>query len=104
MRALDAAGLSGHGLRVVGTNGIYPYEAAAGVFLSADVTTTDDIDILLDARASMKFVAAEDIGERTLLGILQRVDRSFARTRRSYQAANREIGRASGRERVCQYV
>src|SRR3546814_11395346 len=38
----------------------------------------------------MKFVAAEDIGERTLLGILQRVDRSFARTRRSYQAANRD--------------
>lgn len=90
MRALDAAGLMGRGLRVVGTNALYAYEAAAGVHFSSEVTTTEDIDILFDARAALRFAADEDVGERTLMGLLRRVDRSFARTPRPFQASNRD--------------
>src|SRR3546814_6033787 len=49
IRALDTAGLIGHGLRVVGPIAIYASEAAAGGFLSADITTLDDYCILLNS-------------------------------------------------------
>lgn len=90
LRAVDAAGLLGHGLRLVGTHALYAYEAAAGIHLGADITTTDDIDLLFDARATLRFAADEGVGERTLLGLLRRVDRSFERSARSFQARNRD--------------
>ncbi len=90
MRALDAAHLLGHGLRVIGTHALYAFEAAAGVRFSTDVMTTEDIDLLFDARASLVFLAEEDIGERSLLGLLRRVDRSFERGRQTFQASNRD--------------
>ncbi len=90
LRALDGAGLLGHGLRIVGTHALYAYEAAAGVRFSTDVTTTDDIDLLFDARASLTFLADEDLAERSLMGLLRRVDRSFERRRETFRAANRD--------------
>ena len=90
VRALDTAHLLGHGLRVVGTHALYAYEAAAGVRFSTDVTATEDIDLLFDARASLIFLAEEDIGERSLLGLLRRVDRSFERGRETFKASNRD--------------
>lgn len=76
-------------LRVVGTNAIYAYEAAAGVHLDPGLTTTEDIDLLLDSRARLAFIATEDLGAASLLRILQRVDKSFRRTERAFRAANR---------------
>ena len=90
VRALDTAHLLGHGLRVVGTHALYAYEAAAGVRFSTDVTATEDIDLLFDARASLIFLAEEDIGERSLLGLLRRIDRSFERGRQTFKASNRD--------------
>ena len=90
MRALDASHLLGHGLRVIGTHALYAFEAAAGVRFSTDVMTTEDIDLLFDARASLVFLAEEDIGERSLLGLLRRVDRSFERGRQTFKASNRD--------------
>ncbi len=52
--------------------------------------TTEDIDLPFDARASLVFLAEEDIGERSLLGLLRRVDRSFERGRQTFQASNRD--------------
>ncbi len=90
VRALDAAGLLGHGLRVVGTHALYAYEAAAGLRFAPDVTTTEDIDFLFDARASIVLQADEDLAERSLMGLLRRVDRSFERGRQTFRASNRD--------------
>ena len=90
LRALDAAGLLGHGLRVVGTNALFAYEAAAGIRFPVEVTTTEDIDILFDARARLAFSIEEDQDERSLLALLRKVDRSFARTNAEFRARNRD--------------
>lgn len=90
VRALDAAGLLGRGLRVVGTHALYAYEAAAGLRFASDVTATEDIDLLFDARASILLQADEDLAERSLMGLLRRVDRSFERGRQTFRASNRD--------------
>lgn len=90
LRALDAAGLLGYGLRVVGTNALFAYEAAAGIRFPVEVTTTEDIDILFDARARLAFSVEEDQDGRSLLALLKKVDRSFARTTAEFRARNRD--------------
>ncbi|TPM26978.1 hypothetical protein FJ958_19125 [Mesorhizobium sp. B2-3-5] len=90
IRALDGADLLGKGLTVVGTNALFAYEASAGVRFPSDITTTEDIDLLFDARVHMRLAADEDAPERTLLGILKKVDRSFRRSDRVFQAINGE--------------
>lgn len=88
MRALDDANLMGRGIRVVGTNALYAYEAVAGVFVEAEATTTDDIDLLFDSRSTLRL--AGDVPEQSLMGLLRRVDRSFERSRRTFRAVNRD--------------
>lgn len=90
LRALDAAGVLGHGLRVVGTNALFAYEAAAGIRFPVEVTTTEDIDILFDARARLAFSVEEDQDGRSLLALLRKVDRSFIRTSAAFRARNRD--------------
>src|ERR1017187_2644730 len=77
IRALDNTGMLGSGIRVLGTNAIYAYEAVAGVQIDPGLTTTEDIDLLFDSRGGLTFVATEDISERSLLHVLQKVDHSF---------------------------
>jgi hypothetical protein len=88
MRALDQAGLLGSGIRVLGTNAIYAYEAAAGVRIDPGLTTTEDIDLLFDARAALTFVASEDVSHPSLLRLLQKVDHGFKRSNLSFRAVN----------------
>lgn len=90
LRRLDSEGLMDSGARLIGTNCIFAYEAAAGVFVVSDLTTTEDVDILMDARARLKLATDEDGTANTLMGVLQKVDRSFKRTPRTFQAANRD--------------
>jgi hypothetical protein len=90
VRAIDAAGLLGAGIRVLGTNAIYAYEAAAGVQVGPELTTTEDIDLLFDSRAKLSFVASEDVTERSLLNLLRKVDRSFEKSNRTFRAVNRD--------------
>lgn len=90
IRALDAAGLLGHGIRIVGTNAVYAYEASAGVTVDASVTTTEDIDLLVDARRTLRLAASDEIAGGALISLLRRVDRSFERTRQNFRAANRD--------------
>lgn len=90
VRAIDEAGLLGKGLKVVGTNALYAYEAAAGVFFPSDITTTEDIDLMFDARVRIRLIAGEEVAERTLMGLLRKADRSFEKTKRAFQAANRD--------------
>lgn len=89
LRALDDARLLGGGIRVVGTNAIFAYEAAAGVFLDPDMTATKDIDLLFDSRASLDFITGESI-EPSLLALLRQVDRSFERSPQTFRAVNRD--------------
>ncbi len=90
LRAIDEAGLLGSGIRVLGTNAIYAYEAVAGVRIDPGLTATEDIDLLLDARQRLSFVASKDVSQPSLLRLLQKVDSSFRRSSQRFQAANRE--------------
>jgi hypothetical protein len=90
IRAFDDAGLLGKGIRIIGTYALYAYEAAAGVFLSPELTTTGDIDLMFDARRKVRFAAGHAISERSVMAILQKVDRSFERARQTFRAENRD--------------
>lgn len=90
IRALDNSGLLGAGIRILGTNAIYAYEAAAGVFVDPGLTTTEDIDLLLDARSKIAFVSDEHVSELSLMKILKRVDSSFERSKQTFRAVNRD--------------
>jgi hypothetical protein len=90
IRALDTTGMLGAGIRILGTNAIYAYEAAAGVRIDPGWTTTEDIDLLFDSRGGLAFAATEDISEQSLLQILRKIDRSFEKTNQTLRAVNRD--------------
>jgi hypothetical protein len=90
IRAIDEAGLLGSGIRVLGTNAIYAYEAVAGVRIDPGLTATEDIDLLFDARQRLSFIASKDVSQPSLLSLLQKTDSSFRRSSRKFQAANRD--------------
>lgn len=79
----------GGGLTVVGTNALYAYEAAAGVFMDSSVTATGDLDLLWDARSRLD--AAIDPAAGDLLAVLREADRSFRLLRAGgFRAVNRD--------------
>lgn len=90
IRALDRAGMLGSGIRVLGTNAIYAYEAVAGVRVDPGLTTTEDIDLLFDARVSLTFAASEEVSHPSLLQLLRKIDHSFQRSKQRFRASNRE--------------
>lgn len=89
LRKLDAEGLLGTQLFVVGTHALYAYEAASGVVFDTGLTATGDIDLLWDARRKLS-LALVDVREQGVLGLLRRVDKSFAVQRNSFRAVNDE--------------
>jgi len=90
LRALDDARLLGNAVRVVGTNAIYAYEAVAGAFIDPEITSTEDIDLLLDARRTVRLIASEEVPHSSLLSLLQRIDHSFIRDRHRFRAINKD--------------
>jgi hypothetical protein len=90
IRELDQTGMLGSGIRVLGTNAIYAYEAAAGVRIDPGLTTTEDIDLLFDSRGGLTFVATDEVSERSLLQVLRKVDRSFEKSKHTFRAVNRD--------------
>lgn len=90
LRALDAEGLLGRQLRVIGTHALFAYEFAAGEFFQSDLLATTDLDLCWDARERL-VIFAEDGSYRTVLSVLKRVDRSFETGRLyGFSAANDE--------------
>jgi len=87
LRAIDAEGLLGAQLIVIGTHSLYAYEAAAGVHLADDLLATTDIDLMWDARRRLKLVVL-DGDWKGVLGILKHVDPTFARSRHQFRAVN----------------
>jgi hypothetical protein len=88
IRSLDDVGLLGAGVRVVGTNAIYAFEAAAGIMVDPGITTTGDIDLLFDSRRELRFVVSDDANERSLIKVLKQIDKTFERTANHYRAQN----------------
>jgi hypothetical protein len=90
IRAIDTSGMLGAGIRVLGTNAMYAYEAAAGVQIDPGLATTEDIDLLFDSRGGLTFVANDEVSESSLLQIIKKVDHSFQRSTQTFRAVNRD--------------
>ncbi|MER8530323.1 nucleotidyltransferase domain-containing protein [Mesorhizobium sp. M0494] len=90
IRAIDNAGLLGEGIRIAGTNAIYAYEAAAGVFVDPGITSTQDIDLLMDSRQSLRIMSGANVEDGALINLLRKVDRSFERSSATFRAVNRD--------------
>lgn len=76
LRRLDDARLLGQHLIMIGTNALFCYESAAGVFLEAGLLATADADLLWDARQRVALLLPE-VRRSGIIEILTRVDRSF---------------------------
>ncbi len=88
LRRLDRSGILGQGIKIAGTHALYAYERMGGVQFGEEAISTQDIDLLYDARASLKLVAP-DLKTDGLLGILQALDASFQLTEEnSFRAVN----------------
>lgn len=87
LRQLDAAGLLGDQVCVVGTNALFAYEAMAGLQFGTGLLATNDLDIALDARKNLAL--AGRMLPAGLIGVLRRVDSSFELLNEGhYRAAN----------------
>ena len=89
IRAFENAGIGAARLKVVGTHALYAYEAMAASTFESGLTSTQDIDFLLDPRAALRFVASDELKEETLLGVLQSTDKTFEVTNQPYRARNK---------------
>ena len=90
IRALDRLGLMGTAVDVVGTNALFVYERLAGVHITSGLLSTQDVDLLMDSRHSLRLIA-KDFSNKGLIGLLQKIDHSFAPlAKNSYRAANRD--------------
>jgi len=90
LRALDQHNILGHNVIVIGTNAMYAYEAAAGVFFDSPMMSTKDVDILWDIRRKLTLVTDTGSKPDGLLGIIRKADRSFEVVRSGdFRAVNR---------------
>jgi hypothetical protein len=86
-RSLERRGILGKNVLVVGTNAIFAYEAAAGVFVDTPMLATNDLDILFDARTRLRLRVEKETP--VLLDALKDADPSFERIGpRGYSAVN----------------
>lgn len=90
LNALHDAGLD-DSLTVIGTNALYAYEAKAGVRIEERHLATNDLDLLWDNRRRLRLAARQELSERGLLGVLKRIDKTFAlRADQPYTAVNQD--------------
>lgn len=90
IRALDKLGLIGTAVDVVGTNALFVYERLAAVHISSGLLSTQDVDLLMDSRFSLRLMS-DDFSHKGLIGLLQKIDHSFKPlAKNGYRAANRD--------------
>lgn len=90
LQRLADTGLQGH-FRIVGTHALYAYETAAGVTFESDAVATRDIDLLWDVRRRLAFATALGRVDRSMLGVLRKVDATFRlRQSQKYTAVNKD--------------
>ena len=75
---------------MAGTNSLYCYEAACGVFVDPGIVATLDIDLLFDSRKRLHLIGNPDLPDDSLIQLLRLVDRSFRRSGQSFRAENDE--------------
>jgi hypothetical protein len=91
LRVLEQRNLLGQNILVIGTNAMYAYEAAAGVFLDRPLTATRDMDILWDVRPKLTLFAEDETDSMDLLDVLRKADKSFEPIAPgSFRAVNRD--------------
>jgi len=91
LRVLDQHNIFGRNVIVIGTNAMYAYEAAAGVFFDSPMMSTKDVDILWDTRRKLTLVTDSDNKPNGLLGIIRKADRSFEAVRSGdFRAVNQD--------------
>lgn len=85
--ALDNAHLMGKSIMVIGTNAMHAYAFLAGVRFPSDIMATTDVDLLWNHKAKLSLAANNEIHNGGLLGLLQKVDRTYAQdTKNSFRA------------------
>jgi hypothetical protein len=91
LRKLDNYGLLGKNIMVIGTNALYGYESVAGVMFDVGLLATTDVDLLWDARSTLKLALLDDeVMDAGVLAILRKVDRSFeAQVKGGFRAVNK---------------
>jgi hypothetical protein len=77
LRELDAAGVLGEHLFVIGTNALYAYEMKAGILFESSILATNDFDLLWDARDHLR-LAVTGISPEGVLGILKKADATYS--------------------------
>lgn len=92
LRTLDNQKLLGKNVLVIGTNAIYAYEAAVGVFVERPILATVDMDLLWDIRSPLRLSAIDDLtSESGMIELLQKTDRSFERIKsQRFRAVNKD--------------
>jgi hypothetical protein len=90
LRVLVQQNLLGKNIVVVGTNALYAYEAAAGIFFDRPIMETKDMDILWDIRPKLTLLADDKTEPGGLLTLLRKTDRSFElSSSQRFRAVNR---------------
>jgi hypothetical protein len=91
LRVLEQRNLLGQNILVIGTNAMYAYEVAAGVFLDRPLTATRDMEILWDVRPKLTLFAEDETDPIDLIDILRKADKSFEPAAPgSFRAVNRD--------------
>ena len=86
---LSQAGLMGKNIMVIGTHALHAYGALAGVRFHAEIAASEDVDLLWDPKSALS-IAAHDMDDGGLLGLLKRVDASFELLEnQKFRAANK---------------
>ena len=78
LQSIHDSGLSEH-FTVVGTHALYAYETAAGVRIEQAAMATLDVDLLWDVRKKVQFISDMTKLDDSVLGVLQKADRTFVR-------------------------
>lgn len=92
LRVLDQYRMLGKNIIIIGTNAVYAYEAAAGVFVDSPIMATGDMDMLWDIRSRLRLAVNDNNGSTTtgMIDILRKADRSFERIRKQkFRAVNK---------------
>jgi hypothetical protein len=91
LRLFEQQNILGRNLMVIGTNALYAYEAAAGVFFEQDIMATSDMDILWDIRPKLILVSGEKPQKIDFMDILRKADKSFEiMGEKSFRAVNKD--------------
>jgi Nucleotidyltransferase len=91
LQTLAQAGLAEH-FMTVGTHAMYAYESACGVVVGSAALATRDMDLLFDTRKRLSFVSSLQRMDTSLVGLLQKADKSFKVRRDQLQTAVNSTG------------